>query len=525
MKKQSRLLAALLALLVLLSACGSQQEAEKQDDPAETEQTETAAVTQRQEHWGAFTMLYNPENPVNPYTSSDPDNLLLSQLLYEGLFVLDGSFAPQPVLCEKSETDDGITHTFTLKKGVTFADGSPLTAADAVYSVNCARNSRRFGKRLSAIEYCYEGDEELTFVITLDEANRLFPALLDIPVVKTDTGDQPVPVGTGPYTLTGKTALVANSSYRTAMPLGRIALRTLDTSYSEAFNTGALDLAVDPVCGEGGQVYYGSSESRYYDTTILEYVGFNTDNVFFEHAEIRAGVAALIDRQTVAGEDFLTRALPATGVYSSAWAEYDVAWSLGAAKGETTLKNAFTKLGVADLDKDGVLEMPGTAEEARYMLEFSVDFIVNEENPFKVQAAQRIAEAMREQGILVEVRALSWDAYLTALNTRDFDLYYGEAMLTADFDLSPLLLPGGSLNYGDFAGEGYWELLAAMKSADSADARRQAGSAVVAAVQRDAPFAAVLYRKYAAVMSRNRVTNAEPTQSSIFYNYASWEIK
>ena len=39
-------------------------------------------------------------------------------------------------------------------------------------------------------------------------------------------------------------------------------------------------------------------------------------------------------------------------------------------------------------------------------------------------------------GITVKLRELSWDDHITALEDGDFDIYYGEVKLTADFDLS-----------------------------------------------------------------------------------------
>ena len=49
---------------------------------------------------------------------------------------------------------------------------------------------------------------------------------------------------------------------------------------------------------------------------------------------------------------------------------------------------------------------------------------------------------------LIEVVELPWDEYLTALEAGDFDLYFGEIRLTADWDLTDLLSIGAPLNYG-----------------------------------------------------------------------------
>jgi len=47
----------------------------------------------------------------------------------------NGLYPPEPALAESYEvSDDGLTYTFTLKEGVSFHDGSELTADDIVYS-------------------------------------------------------------------------------------------------------------------------------------------------------------------------------------------------------------------------------------------------------------------------------------------------------------------------------------------------------------------------------------------------------
>ena len=73
---------------------------------------------------------------------------------------------------------------------------------------------------------------------------------------------------------------------------------------------------------------------------------------------------------------------------------------------------------------------------------------MNEENSFKRAIAGHLAESWTAGGLPVEIRALPWEEYTAALDAGDFDLYYGETRLTADWDLSGLLAPAGALNYG-----------------------------------------------------------------------------
>ena len=45
----------------------------------------------------------------------------------------------------------------------------------------------------------------------------------------------------------------------------------------------------------------------------------------------------------------------------------------------------------------------------------------------------------------VTVRTMSWSSYTQALRSGNYDLYYAECRLTADWDLTPLLAAGGAL--------------------------------------------------------------------------------
>ena len=56
--------------------------------------------------------------------------------VYEGLFKLTDDGKVEKLLAEDYKvSDDGLTYTFTLRSGVTFHSGKPLTSADVKYSI------------------------------------------------------------------------------------------------------------------------------------------------------------------------------------------------------------------------------------------------------------------------------------------------------------------------------------------------------------------------------------------------------
>lgn len=87
----------------------------------------------------SFALPYLQGVTLDPITCPDGMQQTLGALLYEGLLVLDESFAPQNVLCSRYEhNDDCTSYTFYLRDGVSFSDGSSLTASDVLATLRRA---------------------------------------------------------------------------------------------------------------------------------------------------------------------------------------------------------------------------------------------------------------------------------------------------------------------------------------------------------------------------------------------------
>ena len=67
---------------------------------------------------------------LDPAFAQDGESFRVSRQIFEGLVGTEpGTADPAPLLAESWESsDDGMTHTFALKKDVTFQDGTPFNA-------------------------------------------------------------------------------------------------------------------------------------------------------------------------------------------------------------------------------------------------------------------------------------------------------------------------------------------------------------------------------------------------------------
>ena len=92
---------------------------------------------------GTLTVGIQPTTTFDPYFTSTTGDILVDHQLYNWLVNLDAQNQPVPELATAWKMSaDGKTWTFTIREGVKFTNGTPLTAADVVYSFNRMRDPK-----------------------------------------------------------------------------------------------------------------------------------------------------------------------------------------------------------------------------------------------------------------------------------------------------------------------------------------------------------------------------------------------
>ena len=453
-----------------------------------------------------FALAVYPDYSLHPVLAENRANLTLSPLLYEPLFQLDGQFQPQGVLCERSAvSEDGLTWTFTLRSGVTFSDGTLLTGEVVAEALNLARQEgSRYAGRLADITSVT--GEETTVTVTLSRANSALPALLDIPIAL-GGGDQPA--GTGPYVLSGREgsrSLTARSGWwqDKQLPVQEIPLREMRRADEliSAFSSGSVGLVDVDLMGTNALGYSGSYETWDYATTDMLYLGFNTQSGLCADPQARRALALAIDRDSVVQTDYARHAVaaalpvhPDSPLYSQELAQ--------------TLQYNPEAL-VAQLEE---LSLPRRG----------LTLLVNSENSAKLAAAQRIAYQLDAAGVSVTLTALPFEDFTARLASGDFDLYLGEVVPTADFDLTALLSPGGELNYGRWQDGQIVSLLAAfLQAADSA--RADAAQALYSYLCQQMPIAPICFKNGSVLTQWGRLSGLSPIRGNVFYQLENWII-
>lgn len=483
--------------------------------------TETPSPTAYKKGAGdnIFSINYSSEYGINPYNAQNKVNQLVSSLVYESLFVLDEDFAFHPLLCDSFSSEGGTSYRFNIKSGVTFHDGIPLTAYDVAYSLNQAKKSGLYSERLSKVTDI-SAVNSTTLRVSLSKPDMLFPALLDIPIIKSGEINQTNPVGSGPYSFSvdsNGSYLKAYESWREykSIPVKTIFLQTYTIeNIITAFEGNYLDLVFTDPLDLSTVNIKGSSDTYFFDTSSLNYLAFNMKSTAFSNPEIRRAVSYSINREYIAG-NLMSYAASVAYLPTLMMKE-----PLGAIRSQVsyspeTAKYILNANGILDRNNDGLLEY---ADGSR----FSVKFIASRDNPYKLAAAKDIVSSLVKVGVSVDFRQLPWEDYLAALRNGDFDVYYAETRLCADFDLSPLLV-GGAINFGGIADSAYNVLMDAYLSADD-NSRLAAAQALYSDIIKTAPIIPIVFRRQAIVSKRGVILGAKPSQSNVFRSIENWKI-
>jgi len=534
---EKKLMIIVLAVTLLLTGCGGQStsadEAEGPAAQAVSPLDAEDALPTRQAIDDVFSLYFDPEGGTNPLQAENAANMQFWSLLYDSVFTVDENFDCTSDIVETVDSDDYTWWVFHMYSGLQFSDGTPLTASDVVYSIRRAGQSDYYQKRLSGI-YGISALDDTTFAITTSYADSQFPALLNIPIIKNGDYFEDWPIGSGPYVLNeDHTALELNrlGRYADEMPIDTIYLKNYaDTSGRiTAFENAALDLVTNDPTGMFNLGYGSTNEIRYYDTSNLHYIGFNMKGMYFQYFRIRQAMGYAIDR------DYITEELmsgcgtptalpvhPKSALYDAEYAQqftYDPEQALA-------LLNAA---GLDDLDGDGENELLVTG----IVVELDIKFIVNNDSSAKVAAARQICQELNDMGVTTNLYELSWSDYMKALETGDYDMYYGELRMTPDWDLSDLFriyegrrnpdLPFEGMNYAQNTDSTYCELYSAYLAAPEAE-RAAAFQEVLQYIGEGAPILPICFERRQILTHRGVVSGINATQYDLFHNFSDWTI-
>ena len=259
--------------------------------------------------------------------TSDPDTLFpwkatqfqavnVLQNLYGTLTEFDADLNVVPGLAESWEaSEDGLTVTFKLREGVTFADSSTFGSEDVKFSLEAiqAEATAAVSRTSLASVAAIEAPDEQTVVLTLTAPDAALPAnlaVINMAMLSSDDTEAELnttPNGTGPFVLEDRKAsqsltLAKNDAYwGDAAKLDTVEFRVIpdESSIVSAMQSGNVQLAVfdDPLVAqtaESGTVTVEKTPQLSYHALQL-----NARRGDLADVNVRLAIQCAVDRQEV----------------------------------------------------------------------------------------------------------------------------------------------------------------------------------------------------------------------------------
>ncbi len=365
-------------------------------------------------------------------------NGLLQPLWGEPLVVVDPA-APTTLLpglaSEWTISDDGLTYTFTLRDGLTFSTGNPVTADDVVFSFNRLKNIA------GSVAFVLDGTEAIeavdpsTVAITLAAPDSSFlpkitnPALmvLDSTVLKENgavddetavdaDGAQEFldanTVGTGPYMLkewkrNERIVFVANPNYSGDHPPAYGMITVLDVvepaTQRQLLEGNSVDLAVniDSDTAAGLEDVSGVQVDVVQSLNLLYMALNNNGDSPFADPLVRQAVQKAIDYEGI-------------GILTGAAQRPAAVIPLGL--------QGIDKVDPVATDVDGAKAL---MEEAGLADGFSVDVTFANYAPYGVPLTtlwEKISADLSEIGITLNLKPVEYDAWLETFRAGELQL-------------------------------------------------------------------------------------------------------
>ncbi|PLR81248.1 hypothetical protein CVD25_05590 [Bacillus canaveralius] len=427
MFKRFRVSALLLVMIFLLGACSavnstSTKDKEDGKEPQKAEKKELAIAT------GSDPISLDPRK-----TWSGPGYSMNSHIFEPLVFrtIEGGKVKIEGVLAEKFENVDDLTWKFTLRQGVKFHNGAPLTANSVKFTIDSI-NDPNFNTPLKTwlrdvAEVTTEGDS-VVIIKTKTPTRGLISSLAQVPIVEQGAVEQlgeeynTKPVGTGPYKVVKYTpnnelqlerydgywgkAGVSDTIRFKIMPENAVRLAALqrgDVQIAETMSTDKINtIKNDP------ELDVSITKTLRVDFLVLEF-----KNKWMANQKFRDALSLAVDRKGLVDNVLGGTTIPASSVSPPG----TIGFNEDLPVYEFNLDEAKKLLKESGYDGSPIKM---GAPIGRYAMD--------------KQIGEAIAGMLKKAGVNIQLESLEWSSYVPKTDEDAYDIWFIGA---TDFTINP----------------------------------------------------------------------------------------
>lgn len=556
MKKNLKL-AFLTAFCLVVTACGKKEQMTQTTKP---ETKTTKAVNELN-----YGITSSPEGKFNPLFANTQYDTNVNKLVYDSLLKLNSKIELEPSMAEKYEiSEDGKKVVFTLRDGLKFHDGKPVTSKDVKFTLSALASPDYEGDLQSYVQSIV-GFKEIQMgtennlkgvvcpndkTIEINFETPYSPVLINIgtlgilpshiweniEIKKWSEGNDFItkPIGSGPYKLEefkiGEFAkLVSNEDYFNGAP--KLKTFTFKVIKEETVSAELLNGSIDLVdlssvkSDEEKTLKDGGVEVKKYPNSKMQYMGFNLRDERLKDVNLRTAFAYGIDRESIVkgllegnGVVINTPMVPTLWSYPKTdLIEYKF--------DESKAKEYLKKAGYEDTNGNGVVDKD--AKDLELTLTVPTGDTVRE------KTATVIQENLSKIGVKINLEMLEFKATMgKVVGNHEFELYLMGNTLDADPDPTPNWYSTQASdekgvfgwNIAGFKSEEADKLMDENRKATKQEERAKILNEFGKLLNKELPWIP-LYASDIVKAYNKGLKNYEPNTFVDFYNVEKWELE
>jgi peptide/nickel transport system substrate-binding protein len=478
-----------------------------------------------------------------PGLASDTASSAVAGHAYLGLVKYDQNLEIVPDLAESWEvSEDGLTFTFHLKPGLTWADGTPFSSADCVFTwklMSDPDTPTAYGEPFQQIAKA-EALDDLTFQVTYKRVmaralitwgSGILPKHL---LEGQDLDSSPLArqtFGTGPFQLESwetaqRIILRANERYWEGRPyLDRLITKIIPDMATQMMEltTGALDeMSLEPdqwfEANENPQLKQQFNFFRY-PAFSYTYLGFNLKDPRLADVRVRRAIALAIDKNELIEGVLLGFGLVANGPFKPDMWAYNPNVKPYPYEPQEAQK-LLAEAGWVDTNRDGVLDKEGQ--------NFVLTIMTNQGNRVREQTGLVIQARLKDVGIEVKLLTIEWAAFINDfLDKRNFEAVIMGWTVPLDPDLfdvwNSTKINPGELNFITYQNPEVDQLIDQGRFSLEREVRKASYDRLQEIFYQDVPYVFLFVPENLEVLS-NRIVGPHVAPIGLGYNINRWYV-